>query len=289
MLQDTDRFLLVSKRFLQQHRAVRGTSSSPIDIIKSKLKFNFNNPTRDEQRAAMNKQWAEFSNDHPDLANPNPGADHSTLVGEFITLNMSPRACSKAQHFMFAYLRDYIPKITTLTKAYSLLLPKWMETKRACEVGIQVGMIFPENYRLQHMGNQSYSKQGGSAYDYNSQKRPRTEYSGDNQSQPQQEGLCTVCGIKGHLPKQCQYFGVHTNKFANQELDVEYANSSAWGAVLAQYPNILAITKYPRVPRMSHLSTHDRQTKHSSQASGGGGRGRGTDSSRGRGNSSPRG
>jgi len=76
MLQDTDRFLLVSKQFLQQHRAVRGTSSSPIDIIKSKLKFNFNNPTKDEQRAAMNKQWAEFSNDHPDLANPNPGADH---------------------------------------------------------------------------------------------------------------------------------------------------------------------------------------------------------------------
>ena len=52
---------------------------------------------------------------------------------------------------------------------------------------------------------------------------------------------------------------------------------------------MLAITKYPRVPSMSQLTTHDRQTENSNQSSGGGGRGRGTDSSRGRGNSSPRG
>ena len=60
---------------------------------------------------------------------------------------------------MFAHLRDMLPKPKSIKEAYQHLLIKWGDTDEACQIGLQVGMIFPDPTLLYHYES---TKQGGS-------------------------------------------------------------------------------------------------------------------------------
>jgi len=194
MLDDPHRFVAVSQEYLQTSRKAKGVMSDT-EAVKTLLKFKFSNPTSDSQIKFVTSQWVKFLQAHRELIDNHSGSDQSGLVETFIESNLTK--VSKAQHYMFAYLRDMLPKPKTLKEAYQHLLMKLRETDTACQIGLQVGMIFPSDpTQLQH---QEPAKTGGS--DKPGVKRPR----GDNDKQSQSssqgssakgtkyDGACTRC------------------------------------------------------------------------------------------------
>ena len=129
---------------------------SDTEAVQTQLKFKFNDPTNEKQNSNLTTQWVKFIQAHRELIDVPSGTDQQGLVDAFIECNLT--RVSKAQYYMFAYLRDLQPKPTTLKKAYLLLLAKWRETEAACAIGVQVGMIFPTDpTKLHHQD----SKIGG--------------------------------------------------------------------------------------------------------------------------------
>ena len=223
------------------------------------------------------------------IDNPS-GADQSGLVDTFIESNLT--RVSKAQHYMFAYLRDMRPKPQTLKEAYRHLLKKMHDTDAACQIGLQVGMIFPSDpTQLQH---QEPTKIGGS--DNTGAKRPRGDNDKQSQSSSQSssakvkyDGACTRCGTKGHRAKQCAR-PADQSHYLNDDPNTEYADSQAWQNVINQWPGMLSATEYPRCPSKQHIFSIEGPPKKGTtevhpltKPSGGGGRGRGGRGSRGRG------
>ena len=126
---------------------------SDTEAVKTFLKFKFNNhPTNDSQNKFLTTQWVKFLQAHRELIDNPSGADQSGLVDTFIESNLT--RVSKAQHYMFAYLRDMLPKPKpkpkTIKEAYQHLLIKWGDTDAACQIGLQVGMVFPDATQLLH-------------------------------------------------------------------------------------------------------------------------------------------
>ena len=168
---------------------------------------------------------------------------------------------------------------------------KLRETDTACQIGLQVGMIFPSDpTQLQH---QESTKIGGS--DTTGAKRSRGDNdqqsqasSKDSNAAPPYEGYCTRCGTKGHKNKNCARPD-DQGQYLNDDPNTEYAESQAWQNVLKQWPGMLSATLYPRFPSSNHIFSIDGPPKKSgmekpsTNTKGGGGRGRGGRGSRGRG------
>ena len=119
LLDDAQRFVAVSKEYLQKSRAVKGVMSDT-EAVKTLLKFKFNNPTNDSQNKFLTTQWVKFLQAHRELIDNPSGADQSGLVDTFIESNLT--RVSKAQHFMFAHLRDMLPKPKTIKEAFQQCL-----------------------------------------------------------------------------------------------------------------------------------------------------------------------
>ena len=186
MLDDPHRFVAVSQEYLQTSRKAKGVMSDT-EAVKTLLKFKFSNPTSDSQIKFVTSQWVKFLQAHRELIDNHSGSDQSGLVETFIESNLTK--VSKAQHYMFAYLRDMLPKPKTLKEAYQHLLMKLRETDTACQIGLQVGMIFPSDpTQLQH---QEPAKTGGS--DKPGVKRPRGD--NDKQSQSSSQGSSAKTGL----------------------------------------------------------------------------------------------
>jgi len=295
MLEDTTRFLTVAKLYLQKSRAVKGVLSDQ-ENVRAGLKFKFNNPTNESQKDGLTTQWVKFLHEHRDLIDNPSGSDQTELVDSFIEVNLL-RGCSKAQNFIFSHLRDMKPKPTSLREAYQAVLSKWRSTEGNCEVGLQVGMIFPDPTYLQYFAPES-NKVGGSATAGPKRARSDNEYQGhstDKNSTTNFVGACTLCGIKNkHPAKSCPMKG-EQGPYLNHDPNTEYANSNAWKAVLANWPQMLDETKYPRNPSEYHIKQFDGSKKSSSSSkpppnpTGGGGRGRGDRDHHGKGRSSGRG
>jgi hypothetical protein len=193
------------------------------------------------------------------------------------------------------------PKPKTIKEAYQLLLLKWRDTEAACEIGLQVGMIFPTDpTQLVH---HDATKQGGGS-ETSGAKRPR---SGENDRKGQAssqssnasakiEGHCTRCGALGHKAKTCTR-PADQSHYLNDDPNIEYADSQGWANVLNQWPGMLSATLYPRCPRKDHIFSIDGPPKKAADeihpltkpSSGGGGRGRGGRGPRGRGGGRGRG
>ena len=189
------------------------------------------------------------------------------------------------------------PKPTSLREAYQAVLSKWRSTESNCEVGLQVGMIFPDPTYLQYIAPES-NKVGGTATAGPKRARSDNEYQGhstDKNSTTNFVGACTLCGIKNkHPAKSCPMKG-EQGPYLNHDPNTEYANSNAWKAVLANWPQMLDETKYPRNPSEYHIKQFDGSKKSSSSSkpppnpTGGGGRGRGDRDQHGKGRPSGRG
>ena len=289
LLEDPHRFVAKSQEYLQTSRKAKGVMSDT-EAVKTLLKFKFSNPTSDSQIKYVTSQWVKFLQAHRDMIDNPSGADQSGLVDTFIESNLTK--VSKAQHYMFAYLRDMLPKPKTLKEAYQHLLKKLHATDAACQIGLQVGMIFPSDpTQLQH---QESTKIGGS--ENTGAKRPR----GDNDKQSQSsnqgssakgtkyDGACTRCGTLGHRAKQCARPD-DQSQYLNDDPNTEYSDSQAWANVLKQWPGMLSATQDPRCPNKQHIFSIDGppkisgNEKPSTKPTGGGGRGRGGRGSRGRG------
>ena len=111
------------------------------------MKFKF---TNDTQRKGITAQWVKFIHDHRDLIDNPSGSNQTELVDAFIEVNLL-RGCSKAQNFIFFHLRDMKPKPTSLREAYQAVRSKLRSTESKCEIGLQVGMIFPDPTYLQYI------------------------------------------------------------------------------------------------------------------------------------------
>ena len=268
LLEDTPQFLTVAKQYLQKSRAVKGVRSDQ-EAVRTMLKFKFNNPTHDLQKDGLTTQWVKFIHEFRDLIENPSGSDQTELVDAFIEVNLL--RVSKAQNFMFSHLRDMKPKPTSLREAYQALLSKWRSTEGNCEVGLQVGMIFPDPTYLQYVAPES-NKSGGSATAAPKRARSDTEQQGQSTDQisttsSNYVGICTMCGIKNkHPPKSCPSKG-KPGQHLNYDPNTEYAQSKAWEQVLERWPTMLEATGYPRNPSQYHISQCEGPTKQTTGSS----------------------
>ena len=150
----------MAKQHLQKSRAVKGVLSDQ-ENVRTGLKFKFNNPSNDSQKDGLTTQWVKFIHNHRDLIDNPSGSDQTELVDAFIEVNLL-RGCSKAQNVIFSHLRDMKPKPTSLREAYQAVRSKLRSTESNCEIGLQVGMIFPDPTYLRYTAPDS-TKGGGSA------------------------------------------------------------------------------------------------------------------------------
>ena len=280
LLMNTPLFIEKAREYLHVHNATIKGDMSAIDIVRKTLKLKFQT-THNDEKLAMNKQWVTFATEHPSIASVITGTDQTNLVEEFIKIN-NGGGVSAMQRYVFAFLRDRQPPITTLEECYMHLLQKWKALDAIADVASQIGMSFTGGgYKTAFPD----TRKRGWTDDTSSATNQQTwaqKIKSDPPIKPPQvfDIYCTQCGIGGHTFEECK--ADPNTTFINKNTANAYADSLAWKKCLKEYPNMLAITGYPRIPKQSQIVLHERPPTAPTSHAGGGGRGRGGRDSGGR-------
>ena len=146
----------------------------------------------------MNKQWVTFATEHPSIASVITGTDQTNLVEEFIKIN-NGGGVSAMQKYIFAFLRDKQPPITTLEECYIQLLQKWKALVAIADVATQIGMSFTGSGYKQHSDTRKreWTEDTTSA----SSQQPwatKTKQDPTTHTPKVWDTYCTQCGIGGH-------------------------------------------------------------------------------------------